>query len=53
MNSNYASSLQISESNLIEIYNSVPRTLSQSAIVVSVNQDSEKRSGTTNISFQE
>ena len=53
MNFIYVSSLKISESNLIEIYNSVPRTLSQSAIIVSVNQESEKRSGTTNFSFQE
>ena len=53
MDFNYASSLKISESNLIDIYNSVPRTLSQSAIVVSVNQDGENQSGTIKISFQE
>ncbi|MEM8719535.1 MAG: hypothetical protein AAGE84_09540 [Cyanobacteria bacterium P01_G01_bin.39] len=39
MDTEYTNSLKISKSDLIEIYNTVPRTLFHSAIVVSVNQD--------------
>lgn len=39
MGTEYANNLKISQSDLVEIYNTVPRTLFYSAIVVSVIQD--------------
>ncbi|MEM7590049.1 MAG: hypothetical protein AAF383_00740 [Cyanobacteria bacterium P01_A01_bin.83] len=39
MDAEYMGNLKFSESDIIEIYNTVPRTLSQSAMVVSVNKD--------------